>query len=237
MSDGFYRVVDKLAEERDALRVKVKEVEGERDALRRELETAHNQVDMYVPLGLMFRDERDQLRNKLNHLTEDTCDNEAAIKEMCARVVGRECVEGDSYGVPGIVTCVEKLVERHGELAKERDHLRARVATLMRIVEFVHKDEICDRVGISTCNELKKLNSSVDQCIWCQCEDALSTHAPPVFTAEQVRPIAQAADEVYRQFLIVDGVNVIGVNPDWAKGLLGPAVTHARSIGLLEDKR
>lgn len=82
MSDGFYRVVDKLAEERDALRVRVKEVEGERDALRKELETARDRVNMYVDEGLLFRDERDQLLTECDQLLAQVAALRGALERL-----------------------------------------------------------------------------------------------------------------------------------------------------------
>lgn len=64
------------------------------------------------------------LRNSIT----DQCNDDRQIREL-AKPFGID-VEGDSYGVPGMVDVVEAMAKKLSELQAERDRLRAAVESI-----------------------------------------------------------------------------------------------------------
>lgn len=71
-------------------------------------------------------------------MVEEFIDDEKQIKEMAAKFLSKEYLDGDSYGVPGPVDVVEKLADKLTRLTREVERLKAeRVGCVL-----INKDDI-----------------------------------------------------------------------------------------------
>ena len=53
-----------------------------------------------------------ELKDLYDFAVADWCDDDTLIRKLCEPIIGLEYIEGDSYGVPGMIEVVEKTIEK-----------------------------------------------------------------------------------------------------------------------------
>lgn len=80
---------------------------------------------------------------KMRKVISDSCEDDTAIRNLVRPILGEKETDGDSYGVPDIVTLVELVVKRIDAMAKILDGGLYHMISHSELIPFIGLKTIC----------------------------------------------------------------------------------------------
>lgn len=172
--------------------------------------------------------ERDQLRAELERVTKlkdtlliDSTDDETRIRAITAPILGQSFVDGDSFGVPGVVGIVERLAQELEQSKRREAVLKDALSALVSAATSFHDYNVHG----DCCGTCSGLADAVENA-----EKSLQPDAGHDYLSrEQVKPLVEA----------LEGVVNSACHPDVAvRSVMVPldpvrkALAHAKQLGL-----